>query len=303
VFVSLWRVRRCCRSFFSEAFGRAGDSPLRVVGGLRLVLALGFKLANQNLLANALLKEGADASPIAFALAVSVPWPRGIRRARGMDRLRRHVAKQVPEVGEGYRESLLVGPCNHGVLAAGLLVPVARPAHDPCDLCDVGVAVVAKRQALHDFFGLVRVPVTRGCVPQDLIVVRGAAEHVCRLRDTCGSDIVEQALQIVLSVCVQIELQAPDLGDILLLSQEPGGIDRIDAEIDIVGVGVQVPEPALVVDGRRLGDGRKALLDGAALARDGQNGDVVVVVVKPLEVSGGDGGCALSHGRVVRQLQ
>lgn len=276
---------------------------MRVVGRLRLVLALGFKLANQNVLADALLEEGADASPIAFALAVSVPWPRRILRARGMDLLRRDVAKQVPEVGQGYRESLLVGPCNHGVLAPGLLVSVARPTHDSSDLRDVGVAVVAKRQALHDFFGLVGIPVTRGCVPEDLVVVRGAAEHVRRLRDACGGDVIEEALEVGLSVCVQIELEAPDLGDILLLSEKARGVDRIDAEIDVVGVDVQVPEPALVFDGRRLGGGREALLDGTVLARNGQDGDVVVVVVKPLEVSGGDGGCALSHGRVVRRLQ
>lgn len=64
-----------------------------------------------------------------------------------------------------------------------------------------------------------------------------------------------------------------------------------------------MPEPGLVFDGRRLGGGGEALLDGAALARDGQDGDVVVVVVKPLEVAGGDGVCGRSHGRVVGRLQ
>jgi hypothetical protein len=303
VCVSFWRVERCCGSFFSEAFGRAGDSPLRVVGGFRLVLPLGFKLASQDVLADALLEESADASPIAFALAVSVPWPRWILRARGMDLLRRDVPKQVPEVGEGYREALLMGPCNHGVIAAGLLVAVARPAHDPCDLCDVGVAGVAKGEALHDFFGLGRVPVTGRCVPEDLVVVRGAAEDVGRLREPAPGDVVEEALQVGLSVCVHIELEAADLGDVLLLPETTMGVDGIDAEIDVVGVGVEVPEPALVLDGGRLGGGREALEDVTALSRNGQDGDVVVVVVQPLEVSSGDGGRALNHGRVVRRLQ
>lgn len=207
---------------------------MRVIGGLRLVLPLGFKLANQNVLADALLEESADASPIAFALAVSVPWPRSVLRVRGKDLLRRNAAKQVAEVGEGYRESLLMGPCNHGVLAPGFLVSVARPAHDSRNLRDVGVAVVAKRQTLHDLFGLVGVPVTRRGVPEDLVVVRGAAQDVCRLGEPSGADVLEKTRQIDLSVCVQIELQAADLGDVLLLSEKARGIDRIDAEIDVV---------------------------------------------------------------------
>ena len=295
-------VERCCRSFFSEACGRAGDSPLRVVGGLRFVLPLGFKLASQSLLADALLEESADASPIAFALAVSVPASRWGLRARGVNLLRRNIAKQVAEVGKGYREALLVGPCNRGVLAARLLVAVARPAHDSCDLCDVGIAVVAKRQPLHDLFGLVGMPVMGGRVPKDLVMVGRAAQHVCGLGDAAGADVLEEALEVGLSVCVQIELQAADLGDVLFLSEAALGVDRVDAEIDIVGVGVEVSEPALVFDGRRLGGGREALLDGAAFARNGQDGDVVVVVVEPLQVSGGDGSGRLVHGRASGRL-
>ena len=69
---------------FSEACGGTGDSPLRVVSGLRFVLPLGFKLANQSLLADAFLEEGANASPIAFALAISFPTSRRVLRAGEM---------------------------------------------------------------------------------------------------------------------------------------------------------------------------------------------------------------------------
>ena len=68
----------------SEACGGAGDSPFRVVSGLRLVLPLGFKLASQSLLADTFLEEGADASPFAFALAISFPTSRWVLRARVM---------------------------------------------------------------------------------------------------------------------------------------------------------------------------------------------------------------------------
>ena len=122
---------------------------------------MGFKLANQSLLADAFLEEGANASPIAFALAISFPTSRWVLRAREGILLHRNVAKQVAEIREGYREPLVVGPCNRGVLTAGLLVAVAWPAHDSCNFGNIGIAVVAKRQGLHDFFGLGRIPVTR----------------------------------------------------------------------------------------------------------------------------------------------
>ena len=100
-------------------------------------------------------------SPIPFALAVSFPGSRWVLRARELRLLCGNVAKQIAEIGKGYREALLMRPCNHGVLPAWLLVAIAGPAHDSCDFGNIGIAVIAKRQTLHDLFGLGRMPVTR----------------------------------------------------------------------------------------------------------------------------------------------
>ena len=114
-----------------------------------------------------------------------------------------------------------------------------------------------------------------------------------------AANVFEEALEVGVSICVQIELEAPDLGDVLFLPEEALRVDRIDAKIDVVGVRIEVPEPSLVFEGGRLGGGREALLDGAAFARDGQDGNVVVVVVKTLEVAGSDGSCRLVHDQCV----
>ena len=130
-------------------------------------------------------------------------------------------------------------------------------------------------------------------------MVRRAAKDVGGFWDAVGADVVKEALEVGLSICVQIELEAPDPGDVLFLPEEALGVDWIDAEIDIVGVRVEVSEPRLVFDGGRLGGGREALLDVAGLARDGEDGNVVVVVVKALEVAGSDGSCRLVHDQCV----
>ena len=124
-------------------------------------------------------------------------------------------------------------------------------------------------------------------------MVGGAAKDVGWFWDTTGTNVFKEALEVCLSIGVQIKLEASYLGNVLLLSEKPPGVDWIHAEIDVIRVGVKVSEPSLIFDCGGFGGSGEALLNVAAFAGNGQDGNVVVVVVEPLEVASGDSGDGL----------
>ena len=68
---------------------------------------------------------------------------------------------------------------------------------------------------------------------------------MARLGKQAALDVTEQALEVLRAVVVQVHLEPAHLGNVLFLA--PGGVlaDGIDAEIDVVALGVQVAQPGL----------------------------------------------------------
>ena len=65
---------------------------------------------------------------------------------------------------------------------------------------------------------------------------------------------------MTLSRIVEVELQAPNLVDVVLLPTPGPGPDRVDAEVDVVIADIQVPQPGLYLLGGCLRQGKHPLL-------------------------------------------
>ena len=79
-------------------------------------------------------------------------------------------------------------------------------------------------------------------------------------------------------VCIEVKLEAPNLGNVLFLTPPSTRVDGIHSEEEIVPPGVQVAEPGLIAVAGNASSFYDPLENRRTLsgpARDGENGDVV----------------------------